>query len=116
MPAHPHQCDPVSCPASVQVLDHRVGAVEGAVHKIADAMDRFAKTTEQLARLEERHVETRQAMERAFGEIGKLDVRTDAIEARLPPLEETRSWVVRGLIGVMCVVGMAVLKLVVAGA
>ncbi len=112
-----------------------MSAVERAVEKIADAVERIAESTAKMAQLEIRHAETRDGLERAFGEISRLqeqvrgneirvhnlevgkvidaEKRIKAIEIDMPALKETRGWVVRAVIGIVALVGAALLALVI---
>lgn len=103
----------------VQVLHHRVSAVERAVERIADAVEKIGENTAQLAVLEQRHSETRDGLERAFDAIGKCETRHESTESRLrdiemsmPGLRETRRWVIGGILAMCSMVGAAVIGLV----
>ena len=67
--------------------------VEFRLDKVEEAILALTKTTEQLARIDERLVETRSASERAFGAIKELTGRVSAIEAQLPELKRASGWV-----------------------
>jgi chromosome segregation ATPase len=130
--------------ADVQILAHRVDAVETtireAINEIRDGIREIASNTGKLAVLEERHAETRDGLNRAFAEISRLQAgkceqaacssvkaaaqslesrmeslegRASAIEIALPPLKEARSWVVSGMVGIVAIIGLAVVALVV---
>ena len=110
---------PPSMP-NLSVLEHRVSVVEGAVDRIADAVQEIAKSTSMIAALEVRHAETRDGLERAFTEISKLETsdekkgeRIAAIEIEMPGLREVRKLVVTGVVGIISIVGTAVLGLVI---
>lgn len=91
---------PPECPidgGKFQVFDYRLSSVENAVKQIADAVTSIADTTRQLAVLEQRHSETREALNRAFEEIRgirthhvMLSERTAIIEKDIPGILETR--------------------------
>ncbi len=102
------------------VLEHRLNSVERAVEKIADAVQEIASNTTQIAKLEVRHAETRDSLERAFDEIGRLqgecakfDDRLKVIEVEMPGLKETRALVMKGILVVLGVVALAVIGLVI---
>lgn len=104
------------------IIGHRLDCVERAVEKIAEAVQEIAKSTNQLAQLEIRHAETRDGLERAFDEIGRIqtsdkeiDTRLKLIEVEMPGLKETRSWVLRAMLAVLSVVGLAVVGLALVG-
>lgn len=109
---------PPSMP-NLSVLEHRVSVVEGAVDRIADAVQEIAKSTSMIAALEARHAETRDGLERAFTEIAKLESadekkgeRITAIEIDMPGLREMRKYIVSGVIGIVGIVGTAIVGLV----
>lgn len=90
------------------VLQHRMQTVE-------DAIVRLTTMTEKLVRLEERHVESRAAIERSFQAIEKQGKRIDqlredfdehkgAVDRQLPELRRTSNWV---FIAVAAIVGAA---------
>lgn len=89
-----------------------MGRMDGALSTIADAMVK-------IARLEERHQETRESLGRAFDRLESVEKRqaddavvVERIQGRLKPLEEARGWMVTGMIAVVGLVGMAVVGLV----
>lgn len=101
------------------VTEHRLSAVERAVVKISEAVERIAENTAQIANLEVRHAETRDGLERAFDEIGKiqgeskaLDSRVQVIEQSMPGLTETRTNINRVIWGLAGMVGLALVGLV----
>lgn len=105
---------------SEESVAFRLGAVERAVEKIAEAVQEIAHSTTQIARLEERHAETRDAMERAFVEIReskanqvKLDERIRLIEIEIPSLMEIRTQINRAVWGLTGLVGVAIIGLVI---
>lgn len=121
----------------------RIAALEEAVKDIRDAVVT-------IARLEERHAETREAINRCFqsaeknaaailsvkaeseasyrqiasdasreatmlrNEVSEIKLKLTAIEGRMKPLEEMRGFVVKAVIGVVGMVGIALVGLVLA--
>lgn len=119
----------------------RIAALEEAVKDIRDAVVT-------IARLEERHAETREAINRCFksaesnaaaivavkteseaayrqiasdatreatmlrSEVSEIKLKLTAIEGRMKPLEEMRGFVVKAVIGVVGMVGIALVGLV----
>ena len=105
-------------PAEVAIMTDenmhsRISGVEATLGEIRDAMRAVASAIERLTRLEERHAETRTALERAFTAQERLDARVTTIERQIPVLELTSAWVRRGVLGVLAAVGLALLGLVV---
>lgn len=95
-PAGPGQGgDPLSAPDPL---------VEFRLERVEDAILRLTTTTEQLARIEERHVETRAALERAFAAIKEQGQRISAMEQQMPGLNRAANWV---YVAVAAVVGAA---------
>lgn len=99
----------------------RMHAVERAVQDIRDAVGQIAEAMVKIARLEERHQETRESLGRAFdrldvSESALHDVRVEIVTLRadIKPLQESRDWIVRGMVGIVSLVGVAVVGLVLA--
>lgn len=102
------------------LFEHRLSSVEKAVESIAHAVQEIASNTTQIVKLEMQHAETRAGLERAFEEITKsrttcekCDERLRTVELDMPGLRETRGWVLRLMLGVVGVVGLAVVGLVI---
>lgn len=72
-----------------------------------------SESLQKLVVLEERHHESRESLARAFGVIKEHEERLQVIERELPPLHETRRWIISGVLGVLAVVGLAMLAMVV---
>ncbi|MBP8294344.1 MAG: hypothetical protein KAX65_16320 [Caldilineaceae bacterium] len=102
------------------LFEHRLSSLERAVESIANAVQEIAHNTTQIVRLEQQHAATRDGLERAFEEITKsrracekCSERLRVVEMDMPGLRETRSWVLRLILGVVGVVGLAVVGLVI---
>lgn len=78
--------------------------------KVEEAIIKLSETTEQLVRLEERHLETRAALNRAFAKIGDLEKRTGAIETQMPKLMLAMGWVFAAVLAVVGMAGVLVWK------
>lgn len=98
------------CPLNAQVLEFRVGALEEATREISQAVKTIAENTTQIALLEERHSETREAMGRAFKDLGTLNNRVAAIETTLPSLKKTSHWFDTAVLALLGLVLAAMLK------
>ncbi|MCB1739040.1 MAG: hypothetical protein KDK91_01620 [Gammaproteobacteria bacterium] len=68
---------------------------------------------------EERHVETRDALSRAFNEVSEVKrevssirIQVERLNGEVVPLKESRQWMMAGLLGVVALVGAAVIGLV----
>lgn len=90
---------------TVEVVDSKVDAVAAGVNKLTDAMAILVKHE---VTMEHNAAEVRAMRERQ----GKHDERLQAIERKVPGWDEIRVWVIRAGLGVLGVVGMAVLLLV----
>lgn len=104
---------------SVELIEHRLTAVESALEKVADAIQEIAASTRLIAHLELKHAETRDSLERAFGEIKDLqgvdvmlDTRMRVVELDMPALNATRRTVDNAIFSVVGLVGLAVIGLV----
>lgn len=96
-----------------QVLEFRVATLEGAVMEIKTAVRSIDTSLQTLARLEAHHSETRDALSRAFADIGDHENRLRDIEAEMPTMRMIRNWVVAGVLGVVSMTGAALIGLVV---
>lgn len=99
--------------------EYRLTALERAMGELSKSTEKIATSVEAIARLEERHVETREALGRAFREsneikreLSELRLRMENFAGKLGPLEETRRWMVAALLSVVGLVGTAVIGLV----
>lgn len=99
-------------PDEKTVLEFRVSALEGVVSEIKLAVKSIDQSLQTLARLEERHAETRDGLERAFGEIKDHEDRIRSVESDMPTMRLIRNWIVSGVLGTLGLVGVAVAKLV----
>jgi hypothetical protein len=98
MPDTAHARDPLT--------DYRLKTIEDAVKSIADNLS-------QLTVLEQKHVETREALGRAFLQIDDHDERIRTVETEMPTLKMIRGWVIAGVIGIVALVGIAFVNLIV---
>jgi len=114
--------DAVRCPYNAEVIEYRIEALETAIGEISRAVQSIAETTAKIARLEERHTETRAALERAFGAITKtrdelheaerrVENRLSKLEKDMPAVKETSTWVKSGVLVLVGVVLLASIKL-----
>ena len=105
--------------SNLSVLEHRVSVVENALETIAEAVTEIARNTTQIAKIEARHEETRNGLNRAFIEIDSTNTDAKAISARvaaveidMPGLREMRKYVVLAVAGVVSMVGATMIGLV----
>lgn len=97
----------------------RLSAVEKQLESQTEALNKIGEAINRFSLLEERHLETRGAIERAFNSISKTDhaieqlaARVAAIELHMPQLRETRNWVVTGVLAGIAMIGAAILKVI----
>lgn len=88
---------------SDRLVNYRLSRVEEAIIKLSE-------TTEQLVRLEERHLETRAALNRAFEAIRDLDRRIASVENQMPKLTLAMGWVFAGVLAIVALAGGLVWK------
>lgn len=115
-------CPLPDCPINPELTEHRLGAVERAVESIAESVRVIADSTSKIVRLEERHDETREGLNRAFCEIrdvksgaAKIDDRVKVIELDMPDLRKTSNRINAGvwaLAGIVCLalVGLVIIR------
>lgn len=84
-------------------LREDVSEIKGFMSKMSDAIER-------LARLEERHVNTASALERAFIAIGKIETRITTLEKAQPVQSMTSNWLVNGAWAAVSVLALAAMK------
>lgn len=93
------QANNKSLPERVASLEQQAQQTLNAIETIRDNTTKMTNTLTQLAVLEERHLETRQALGRAFKEIKSTRMLIDAHQAQLgqhaielAKLEPVRRW------------------------
>jgi hypothetical protein len=64
-----------------------------------------------LAQLEQKHLETKESLARAFNSMSDLNSRMREVEAELPTLKLIRGWVIAGVIGIVSLLGVAIFKM-----
>jgi chromosome segregation ATPase len=96
-----------------KVLEYRVATLEGAVVEIKSAVKSIDSSLQTLAKLEVHHTETRDSMARAFMELTDHETRVRAIEAEMPTMKMIRNWVVAGVVGVVSMMGAALVTLMI---
>lgn len=103
---------------SAEILEYRVSQLEGAIGEIKSAVKSIDASLQSLARLEARHAETRDALERAFDGIKELkdvdikdhETRLREIEENMPTVKLVRNWVITGVLGVLAMSGTVFIK------
>lgn len=96
------------------VMEYRLSALEGSVGEIRQAVKSIDASLQVLARLEQRHAETRDGLERAFEELKDHETRVRDIETEMPTTKLIRGWIITAVIGTLGIVGATAMKLVMA--
>ncbi len=96
MPADPQQTH--------ALLDYRLTMIERTMVSISESL-------KQLANLEQKHAETREAIGRAFAEIAEQGKRIRDMEMEMPTLKLIRGWNVAAVIGVFGLLGVQLFKI-----
>lgn len=99
-------------PPADSVMEYRISSLEGSVNEIKSAVKSIDASLQVLSRLEQRHAETRDGLERAFSELSDHETRVRLIETEIPTTKLIRGWVIAGVIGGVGMMGIAMLKLV----
>jgi hypothetical protein len=117
--------------ARIHVLQERMENLSDTVTRVDTKLDGIAATLSSLARIEERQVNTSERLSTSSTITAdhesririlekempvKAEDRITAIEKAMPGLIENRGWVISGVLGVLSLVGLAVVKLVLMGA
>lgn len=87
------------------LTQYRLGMIEKTLQAISENLH-------QLAALEQKHIETREALGRAFKSIEGQDTRLRTIEMEMPTLRLVRKWVLAGAVGMISLVLIEVLKVI----
>lgn len=88
----------------IELTQYRLQMIEETLKAIRDNLGT-------LAALEQKHLQTREALERAFSSIGKIDERVRNIEREIPTLTLVRKWVIGGMVGIISLLGLTLFKL-----
>lgn len=94
------------------VLDVRVTNLEKIVDRVSTAVESIDESLKTLTRLDVKHDETRTGLGRAFVSLEDHEKRMRLIEEEMPTVKQARSWLFAGVIGVVSIVGAAVVYLV----
>lgn len=90
------------------VIDYRLDVVEKDVGEIKDAIKSIAGSLQTLTRLEERHQETREALNKSFQTLQEHDQRIRKLEVEAPTTRLIRAWVISAMTGAIALVFLAV--------
>lgn len=93
------------------VTDLRIENLERAVTDIRRAIQSIDNSLRILARLEERHEDTRSSLDRAFAQIEEQEARLRTLENEAPVTRLVRNWIISAVVGVVALVAVALLRL-----
>ena len=86
--------------SDINVVITRLGILSDDIGELKEALRQIASAVTRLALVEERQMQTNEALSRAFKQIDKLDLKLTGIEQRLGTLErlqplqqQTNGWV-----------------------
>lgn len=107
---------PATTPESDLLIEYRLSQLERAVTKLVEQ-------NATIIAMEQRHLETREALERAFKAMKEgdernrradeaLDGRIRVIETEMPTMRLVRGWVIAGMLAVIAASGTVVLDTV----
>lgn len=86
-------------------LDERVNSILRDVGEIKDGITL-------LIRVEERQTQLIAALDRAFSDIRAIGGRVEVLEKDVPVTNLVKGWVIRAVVGVACIVGTALVYVV----
>ena len=96
-------------------LEEKIKVVAGDISDVKDSLKDIAASLKTLAVLEEKHNTVSEAIKRAFVMLDKHAVRLDDIEKALPYLKLASSWLFKGILFVMGILGAAAMFVVLRG-
>jgi len=86
------------------LVDYRLRNIEVAMERVADQMG-------VLVSLQQQYIETREAIARAFKAQEDHERRIREMENEMPTLRMTSRWVIAGVIGMICLMGVMWFKI-----
>ena len=96
IPTESHCTDPLT--------QYRLNMIESTLKAVSENLIT-------LSHLEQKHVETKDALARAFNSVGDLNNRMREVESEMPTLKLIRAWVIAGVIGILGLLGVTLFKL-----
>lgn len=96
-------CPPPAPDGHDNLTQYRLTMIEQTLQGVRESLDR-------LTTLEQRHIETREAMAKVAERHDKLDVRVRDIELEMPTLKLIRGWVLAGVIACAAMLGATLFK------
>jgi hypothetical protein len=100
-------------PNSLDVLtDYRLSAIEKNQELMSENLKEIGEAMRMLISLEQKHVETREALERAFKSLEQHNDRIHKIEIEMPTVKLTRGWVMAGVLFLCGIFGIQMVKII----
>jgi hypothetical protein len=79
---------------------------------IEETLRVVSENLQRLTTLEQRHIDTRESLDRAFDTIEKVDNRLKHVELEMPVLKIVKNWVITAVVGIVGLVAIAVFALI----
>lgn len=110
-------------PNNDEIIAFRLASLEKITSEMAIAVKSIAESLTTMVRLEVKHEETREALERAFTAITNhriaqdvvnkdIEMRSRAIETEMPTMKLTRGWAITGATSAVGILFVAIIGLV----
>lgn len=93
-------------------IDNEKTISDYRLSRIEETLDMMAKNLERLTALEQRHLSTREEVDRAFESLGKLADRVRDVELEMPMLKTVKNWVIAAVLGIFAIFAVALTSLV----
>lgn len=81
------------------------------IDMIEQTLDAVRENLIKLAALEQKHLETKESLSRAFNSMQDMNDRLRSVEAEMPTLKLVRGWVIAAILGILSLLGVALFKL-----
>lgn len=80
---------------------------------IEKTLEAVSLNLKQLTELEIKHIETREALGRAFDELASQSKRITVVELEMPTMRLARGWIIAGVVAIVGMVGVAAMRVIV---
>ncbi len=81
------------------------------INMIEITLEAVRENLVKLAQLEQKHLETKESLTRAFDSMNSINQRLREVENEMPTLKLVRGWVIAGGVGIVALLGMTIFKL-----
>lgn len=81
------------------------------INMIESTLEAVRENLIKLAQLEQKHLETKESLTRAFDSMNDINARLREVEKEMPTLKLVRGWVIAGFLGILSLLGVAIFKL-----